>query len=171
MILNESKIALGGGCHWCTEAVFQSLLGVLKVEQGYVASIGDNSSFSEAVIVHFNSGEIALKTLIEIHLHTHKSTSNHSMRSKYRSAVYTFSEVQKQEVEQIINTVQKRFEKKLITQVVPFQTFKASRAEISNYYYKNPKKPFCESFINPKLSILLNQFSNAVNKEKLKHII
>ncbi|SDX82583.1 peptide-methionine (S)-S-oxide reductase [Flavobacterium degerlachei] len=83
MTLKESKIALGGGCHWCTEAVFQSLLGVVKVEQGYVASIGDNSSFSEGVIVYFNSEEISLKTLIEIHLHTHKSTSNHSMRSKY----------------------------------------------------------------------------------------
>jgi peptide-methionine (S)-S-oxide reductase len=170
MTLKESKIALGGGCHWCTEAVFQSLLGVLQVEQGYVASIGDNSSFSEAIIVYFNSEEISLKTLIEIHLHTHKSTSNHSMRSKYRSAVYTFSEVQRQEVEQIIERFQMLFEKKLITQVFPFQNFKASRSEITNYYYKNPKKPFCESFINPKLKLLLDQFSSAVNQEKLKHL-
>ncbi len=170
MALKESKIALGGGCHWCTEAVFQSLLGVKKVEQGYVASIGDNSSFSEAVIVYFNPEEIALKTLIEIHLHTHKSTSNHSMRSKYRSAVYTFSEVQRQEVEEIIELFQKLFEMKLITQVFPFQNFKASRLEITNYYYKNPKKPFCESFINPKLKLLLDQFSSAVNQEKLKHL-
>jgi peptide-methionine (S)-S-oxide reductase len=170
MRLKESKIALGGGCHWCTEAVFQSLLGVVKVEQGYVASIEDNSSFSEAVVVHFNSEQISLKTLIEIHLHTHKSSSNHSMRNKYRSAVYTFSEVQKQEVEQIIATFQKLLEKKLITQVFPFQNFKASRDEITNYYYNNPKKPFCESFINPKLKLLLDQFSSAVNQEKLKHL-
>ena len=170
MTKKESKIALGGGCHWCTEAVFQSLLGVIKVEQGYVASIGDNSSFSEAVIVYFNSDEISVITLIEIHLHTHQSTSNHSMRNKYRSAVYTFSEVQKQEVEQIIATFQKLSEKKLITQVFPFQTFKASRDEITNYYYNNPKKPFCESFINPKLKLLLNQFSSAVSHEKLKHL-
>jgi peptide-methionine (S)-S-oxide reductase len=170
MTKKESKIALGGGCHWCTEAVFQSLLGVIKVEQGYVASIGDNSSFSEAVIVYFTSDEISVKTLIEIHLHTHQSTSNHSMRHKYRSAVYTFSEVQKQEVEQIIATFQELSEKKLITQVFPFQNFKASRTEITNYYYKNPKKPFCESFINPKLMLLLDQFSSAVNPEKLKHL-
>jgi peptide-methionine (S)-S-oxide reductase len=170
MTKKESKIALGGGCHWCTEAVFQSLLGVIKVEQGYVASIGDNSSFSEAVIVYFTSDEISVKTLIEIHLHTHQSTSNHSMRHKYRSAVYTFSEVQKQEVEQIIATFQELSEKKLITQVFPFQNFKASRTEITNYYYKNPKKPFCESFINPKLMLLLDQFSSAVNPKKLKHL-
>jgi peptide-methionine (S)-S-oxide reductase len=54
----KNKIALGGGCHWCTEAV--SRYCVIKVEQGYV-SIGDNSSFSEAVIVYFNSDEILLK--------------------------------------------------------------------------------------------------------------
>jgi peptide-methionine (S)-S-oxide reductase len=170
MRLKESKIALGGGCHWCTEAMFQSLLGVVKVEQGYVASIEDNSSFSEAVVVHFNSEQISLKTLIEIHLHTHKSSSNHSMRNKYRSAVYTFSEFQKQEVEQIISTFQKLSENKLITQIIPFQNFKASRDEITNYYYKNPKKPFCESFINPKLKLLLNQFSSSVDQEKLKHL-
>jgi peptide-methionine (S)-S-oxide reductase len=170
MTKKESKIALGCGCHWCTEAVFQSLLGVVKVEQGNVASMGDNSSFSEAVIVYFNSDKISVKTLIEIHLHTHQSTSNHSMRTKYRSAVYTFSEVQKQEVEQIIATFQKRSEKKIITQVFPFHTFRASRAEITNYYYNNPKKPFCESFINPKLKLLLDQFSSAVSNEKLKHL-
>ena len=86
--MNTQKIALGGGCHWCTEAVFQSLIGVERVEQGYVASTGNNNSFSEAVIVHFNTERISLKTLIEIHLHTHKSTSNHSLRERYRSAVY-----------------------------------------------------------------------------------
>ena len=164
------KIALGGGCHWCTEAVFQSLIGVIKVEQGFVASTHENSSFSEAVIVHFCSEKIALKVLIEIHLHTHKSTSNHSMRTKYRSAVYTFSEAQKQEAEQIIDTSQKAFDCKLITQIFPFKTFKGSRQEITNYYYNNPDKPFCESFINPKLKILLNQFSAYANQDKLKHL-
>lgn len=170
MTLNSCKIALGGGCHWCTEAVFQSLIGVIKVEQGYVASIGNNSSLSEAVIVHFNSKDISLKTLVGIHLNTHKSTSNHSMRTKYRSAVYTFSEIQKQEAEQILESLQKQFENKLTTKVLPFESFKASREQIQNYYFNNPEKPFCESFINPKLKVLLNQFSSAVNQEKLKHL-
>ncbi len=92
---SKTKIALGGGCHWCTEAVFQSLIGVRSVEQGFVASTEENSSFSEAVIVHFNPEDITLQTLIEVHLHTHKSTSAHSMRQKYRSAIYYFSDEQK----------------------------------------------------------------------------
>lgn len=166
-----SKIALGGGCHWCTEAVFQSLIGVEKVEQGYVASMGENNSFSEAVIVHFNSEFISLKTLIEIHLNTHKSMSNHSMRAKYRSAIYAFSEEQEQQSEAIIASFRKKFDSKLVTKVYPFHSFKASREAIQNYYQKNPDKPFCETFINPKLKLLLNQFSKQTNIEKLKHLL
>ena len=160
-----NKIALGGGCHWCTEAVFQALKGVKKVEQGYVASIEENKSFSEAVIVHFNPKVISLRTLIEIHLNTHKSASAHSMRTKYRSAIYTFSNEQKIETETILNTFQTEFKNQLVTKVYPFSEFKASREAIQNYYQKNPKKPFCERFINPKLKLLLEKFSNQVNKD------
>jgi peptide-methionine (S)-S-oxide reductase len=164
------KIALGGGCHWCTEAVFQSLKGVEKVEQGFVASTEENNSFSEAVIVHFNSDLISLNTLIEIHLHTHKSTSNHSMREKYRSAVYTFSESQKLAAERVLQLFQSEFENKIITKVYPFSEFKASRQDIQNYYQKDPNKPFCETFINPKLKFLLKKFSEFTKVEDLKHL-
>lgn len=165
-----TKIALGGGCHWCTEAVFQSLMGVENVEQGYVASINENETFSEAVIVHYND-EITLKTLIEIHLYTHKSTSNHSMRDKYRSAVYAFSKEQEKASKTIIDYFQKDFNGKIITKVFPFQSFKASREAIQNYYQNNPDKPFCETFIKPKLRLLLKQFSKQVQLEKLSHLV
>jgi len=165
-----NKIALGGGCHWCTEAVFQSLNGVVKVEQGFVASTGENNTFSEAVIVHFDTKTISLSVLVEVHLQTHKSASNHTMRTKYRSAIYVFSEKQKQEAIRILESFQTQFNHELITQVLPFEAFKASRVQIQNYYYSNPEKPFCETFINPKLKILLNQFSNHTNQNKLKHL-
>jgi peptide-methionine (S)-S-oxide reductase len=160
----KAKIALGGGCHWCTEAVFQALKGVEKVEQGFVASTNENNSFSEAVIVHFNIEVISLQTLIEIHLYTHKSTSAHSMRTKYRSAIYYFSNEQKTEAKNILNKFQAEFKNKLITKVFPFSEFKASREAIQNYYQKNPEKPFCKRFINPKLKLLLDHFSDQVNK-------
>lgn len=166
-----SKIAFGGSCHWCTEAVFQSLIGVEKVEQGYVASAIKNASFSEAVIVLFQAEQISLKTLIKIHLHTHKSTSNHSMRDKYRSAVYCFSDAQSQQVTQIIESFEEDFDQELVTQVLPFSEFKASREAIQNYYKKNPEKPFCKTFINPKLQLLLQQFSTYTNQNKLKHLV
>ncbi|EDP94799.1 peptide-methionine (S)-S-oxide reductase [Kordia algicida OT-1] len=164
------KIAFGGGCHWCTEAVFQSLIGVQNVAQGWVQSTGENDSFSEAVIVTFDVNEIPLKVLVEIHLRTHKSTVQHSMRKKYRSAVYFYDKVQQIEVTDILSELQTNFEDNIITQVLPFVAFKASREEITNYYYSNPKKPFCEQFINPKLKLLLTAFSEFAAKEKLKHL-
>lgn len=165
-----AKIGLGGGCHWCTEAVFQTLKGVEKVEQGYVASVDGNDSFSEAVMVYFNPNQITLSTLIEIHLRTHKSTSNHAMREKYRSAVYGFSKTQIEVSKNIINRFQPQFNNKIITQVLAFSAFKASREAIQNYYRNNPSKPFCEKFINPKLKLLLEQFSKQVDSRKVKHL-
>ncbi len=167
---NVIKIGFGGGCHWCTEAVFQSLKGVEKVEQGWIASEGDAATLSEAVIVHFYEVQIPLKVLIEIHLHTHKSTSQHSMRKKYRSAMYYFNGEQHLKVNAILKGFQSNFDNQLITQVLPYAKFKPSGGEIENYYYKNPEKPFCTSFINPKLKVLLEQFSTYADKEKLKHL-
>ena len=157
-----SKIGLGGGCHWCTEAVFQNLKGVQKVSQGYVASNEDNASFSEGIIIEYNEEDISTAVLIHIHLLTHKSTSNHSRRKLYRSAIYVFSEGQKKEVEKLLEELQQEFEETIITQVLPYQKFKASREEIQNYYLNNPEKPFCKKYINPKLELLKKEFSNFV---------
>ncbi|RFN58177.1 peptide-methionine (S)-S-oxide reductase [Marixanthomonas ophiurae] len=157
--MHTKKIALGGGCHWCTEAVFQSLVGVERVELGYVASTGDNTSFSEAVVVHFNPEKINLKTLIEIHLHTHKSTSNHSLRERYRSAVYYFNVRQEQLAQEYIKSLQRDFDELIISEVLPFSAFKPSRESLHNYYKTNPERPFCKRFINPKIKLLLHQFS------------
>lgn len=148
------KIGLGGGCHWCTEAVFQQVEGVVKVEQGYIASDRPADDFSEAVIVHYLPKKVKLKRLLEIHLHTHNSTSNHSFREKYRSAVYCFSPEEETELREILKELQKGFEKELVTQVLPFREFKTSRESIQNYYRKNPDAPFCKRYIEPKLEML-----------------
>lgn len=154
------KIGFGGGCHWCTESVFQSLEGVLKVDQGWIASIDDNTSFSEAVILEFNDAVISLQLLIQIHLKTHSSTSNHAMRTKYRSAVYSFDREQHNRSEKIIDSFQASFKHQLITQVFPFKSFKPSPIEFQNYYLKNPKKPFCKKYIIPKLDMLKDEFTD-----------
>ncbi|ETN94769.1 peptide-methionine (S)-S-oxide reductase [Zhouia amylolytica] len=163
----KDKIAFSGGCYWCLEAVFQSLRGVDSVEQGFIAPDAEPNEFSEAVIVHYNPARIALKTLIEIHLHTHKSTVNHSMRSKYRSAVYVFSNRYLPEVNEILKELQIQFDEKLITKAYLFNAFEPSEAMFKNYYYTNPHKPFCLNYINPKLQLLIQKFKGTVNLEQL----
>ncbi|WP_405608792.1 peptide-methionine (S)-S-oxide reductase [Polaribacter sp. Asnod1-A03] len=165
-----TKIAFGGGCHWCTEAVFQALIGVNKVEQGWISSTEKNSTFSEAVVVYYNAKIITLKTLTEIHLLTHKSTSNHSMRNKYRSAIYYFNQQQKEESLQILKELQTNFNDKIITKILFFNSFKLNTAEFQNYYQSNPEKPFCKNYINPKLKLLLQLFSKNVDNRKITHL-
>lgn len=167
----KSKIGFGGGCHWCTEAVFQILKGVHTVEQGWTASEGEAYAFSEAVIVTYDAAVIPLEILIEVQLHTHNSTATHSMRKKYRSAVYYFTMEDVEQIKQAITSLQLTFEEELITQVLPFKSFKASQEAIQNYYKKDPQKPFCEKYIHPKLKHILQKFSNFTKKEEIKYLM
>ncbi|PWS31423.1 peptide-methionine (S)-S-oxide reductase [Pedobacter paludis] len=163
------KIGFGGSCHWCTEAIFQSLNGVTEVMQGWISSEGKDSTFSEAVIVLFEPSRIPLEILIAIHLHTHSCTSNHSMRQKYRSAVYTFDKNQSHLAENEILNLKDDFDKPIITRVLSFKDFKLNTENYLNYYYKNPEKAFCKNFVTPKLRILLDRFADTVNFKKFRH--
>ncbi|PQJ32294.1 peptide methionine sulfoxide reductase [Nonlabens arenilitoris] len=147
------KIGLGGGCHWCTEAVFQAVPGVLKVEQGYISSKMPYDSMSEAVIAHFKD-VVDLKKLIDIHLETHASTRQHSRRDDYRSAVYFFDVETEKKVKSIISTLSRKRSKNYITAVLPFVAFKPSRESIQNYYKTRPDAPFCKRYIEPKLKLV-----------------
>ncbi|MFD0977862.1 peptide-methionine (S)-S-oxide reductase [Salinimicrobium gaetbulicola] len=152
------KIGLGGGCHWCTEAVFQALKGVEKVEQGYISSVNEAASFSEAVVVHYDPEIISLQELISVHIFTHRSTSNHSFRRKYRSAIYTSEENEFPVCENILQDLQKEFSEKINTQILPLKEFKPSRESLWDYYKKNPEKPFCKKYIHPKMRLLQKNF-------------
>lgn len=153
------KIAFGGGCYWCAEAVFQSLRGVVQVEQGFIRSTGEDNGLSEAVIVHFEPEVISIDDLIAVHLHTHSSTSDHAMRVKYRSAVYVFSDGQAAIAAASINGHQQDFDKPLVTRVLPFAEFQISDAKYHNYYANNPEQAFCQTYIHPKLELLKRRYS------------
>ncbi|WP_310733253.1 peptide-methionine (S)-S-oxide reductase [Colwellia sp. 6M3] len=162
-----SKVGLGGGCHWCTEGVFASLNGIVKINQGWISSSGSNSQFSEAIEVYFEPDVISLANLVSIHLHTHACTADHSMRHKYRSAIYTYSAEQASKVDIVLRQLQTDFNEKIITQVLTFCAFKANKIELTDYLYSSPNRPFCQRYIHPKLTLLLQRFTQHVNHEKL----
>jgi peptide-methionine (S)-S-oxide reductase len=170
MTTSTSKIGLGGGCHWCTEGVFESLSGVTKVNQGWIASNGENSNFSEAIEVHFDPAVISLKDLIEIHLYTHASTSNHSMRGKYRSGLYAYDDIQFKQALCILNLLSADFTETIITQVLAFKYFKQNKIELQGYFYSAPDRPFCQTYIQPKLKLLLARFNQHVDQQKIAKI-
>jgi peptide-methionine (S)-S-oxide reductase len=153
------RIGLGGGCHWCTEAVFQSLRGVSNVQQGFIKSLDPHDTFSEAVIVAFDPQTIPLDVLVDVHLRTHASTSQHKMRGKYRSAVYVFSDAQADTVRRQIKALQSDLEEPIVTMTLPYDDFKPSLERFQNYYRTNTEKPFCTAYIDPKLSKIRQKFS------------
>ena len=97
-----AKVGFGGGCHWCTEGVFQALRGVTQVDQGFLQSTAPANTWAEGVIVTFDPTVIGLTTLSEVHLRTHSAKRARSLQSKYRSAIYIFEESQRHEAEQAI---------------------------------------------------------------------
>ncbi|MEM1359775.1 MAG: peptide-methionine (S)-S-oxide reductase [Bacteroidota bacterium] len=151
------KIALGGGCHWCTEGVFVSLVGVTKVEQGWVSSKPPCDAFSEAVIVHYDPKLITTEDLISVHLETHASTKAHDLRHKYRSAVYAFSRADEETFTKILDRLAKELSEPIVTKIYPFVAFKPSLPEHQDYYRTDPERPFCQRFISPKLAKLRQQ--------------
>lgn len=147
----------GGGCHWCTEAVFQSLRGMVEVRQGFIAALPPNDSFSEAVAVRWDPAVMTFEDLIAVHLATHASTSAHKMRGKYRSAVYVHDDGDA--ARRIIDAMAQQTGSAFVTEVLPFHAFRPSDARFQDYYARNREGPFCETYIEPKLTLLRQRFA------------
>ncbi|MET1414662.1 peptide-methionine (S)-S-oxide reductase [Roseibium sp. HPY-6] len=160
----EVKIGLGGGCHWCTEAVFQAIAGISRVEQGFIRSDPPDNGWSEAVLVTFDPVAIPLESLIEIHLRTHSSTSHHKMRGKYRSAVYVYDAGTGVKVGRILRALQREFDDPLVTKVLTLAEFKSSDERFRNYYASGPDRPFCKTYIDPKLALLRKRYASALRE-------
>ena len=163
--MNNIAIGFGGGCHWCTEGVFAALYGVDQLTQGFITSHEPHDSFSEAVKVSFQPELIPLEALIEVHLRTHTSTSNHKMRGKYRSAIYTTSEAQAEQTRHHLSELQSDFEEPLVTQVLPLVAFKPSDEKFQRYFEKNAGGAFCQRYIDPKLALLTAEYNDLMRSE------
>jgi peptide-methionine (S)-S-oxide reductase len=166
MSTTEQRIGFGGGCHWCTEAVFAALRGVVRVEQGFISADAPDDDFSEAVVLTFQPEKIPLASLIEIHLRTHSSMSNHAMRRKYRSAIYAMDEAQAKAARRVLSELAPGFDAPLVTRVLPFRTFSASQERFQRYAEKHAGGPFCTAYIDPKLALLRKEFGDLLRSDR-----
>lgn len=153
------KIGFGGGCHWCTEGVFQALKGVVRVDQGFVQSHAPSDAWAEGVVLTFDPDIISLETLAEIHLRTHSANGVYSPEGRYRSAIYVFEAGQRAAAEETIARFAWETDEAARTLVLAFVGFKPSDARYRNYYRTDPTRPFCQRYIDPKLDYLRNNFA------------
>lgn len=152
-------IGFGGGCHWCTEGVFQALRGIAQVDQGFIQSAPPWDAWAEGVVVHFDPSVISLTTLAEVHLRTHSAKASYSPGGRYRSAIYVHDEDQHRDAVRTIMRFADDSGEAPRTMVLPFLGFQPSDARYRDYYRSDPDRPFCRRYIDPKLDYIRRHFA------------
>jgi len=176
---NVEYATFGGGCFWCTEAIFSELKGVKNVESGYAGGTTKNPSYREvctgntghAEVIHiaFNPKEISYEELLDVFFATHDPTTLNrqgaDVGTQYRSVVFYHNEAQKQKAIDFIKALEKEkvFKNKIVTEIAPFNNYYQAENYHQDYFNNNKSQGYCNLVINPKLLKFRKRF-----KEKLK---
>lgn len=162
------RIYFGGGCFWCTEAVFKMLKGVSKVLPGYMGGTVPNPTYdqvcggktghAEVVLVEYDPNVIKLEDLLTVFFASHDPTTKdrqgNDVGTQYRSVI--FYEDQKEIIEKFI----KDLGIPAVTELEPVTTFYEAENYHHDYFAQNPGNPYCQVIINPKLEKVQEKFAN-----------
>ena len=157
---------LGGGCFWCTEAVFKGVRGVEAVTSGYAGGHVDNPDYYavctgetghiEVVKVDFDPQVIDYATVLEIFFATHDPTTLNrqgaDVGTQYASAIFYQDARQKEAAEQVMAEVQEQLGRPVVTRLIESATFWPAEAVHHDYYARNPNQGYCVAVIEPKLA-------------------
>jgi peptide-methionine (S)-S-oxide reductase len=159
---------LGGGCFWCTEAVFSQLKGVEEIKPGYSGGNVENPSYeqvstgktghAEVAQITFDPAVISFKEILQIFFSTHDPTSLNrqgaDIGTQYRSVIFYHDDEQKAIAEQVIKDFSDEgaFDAPIVTQVEPLKTFYKAEDYHREYYNRHPEQPYCRVVIAPKIA-------------------
>lgn len=177
-----SEVAtFGGGCFWCTEAIFQRLKGVSSVMPGYAGGAKANPTYeevsagssghAEVIQVEFDPAVLSYEDLLYVFFKLHDPTTVNrqgaDVGTQYRSVIFTHSEAQKQVAESLISKldVSGDYKKKIVTDVVPYTAFYKAENYHQNYYNSNSSAPYCLAVVDPKIQKLYKEFGNLTKPE------
>jgi peptide-methionine (S)-S-oxide reductase len=171
---------LGGGCFWCTEAVFKNLRGVLTVESGYSGGQVVNPTYeqvcsgttghAEVVQITFNPLMISFRELLAVFFSTHDPTTLNrqgaDVGTQYRSIILYHTDIQKETAETLIDELNSggTWNKPIVTQVEPFKALFPAEDYHRNFFERNPGQMYCQLVIAPKMKKLQQR-----HPEKLKN--
>jgi peptide-methionine (S)-S-oxide reductase len=163
---NHTEVAtLGGGCFWCTEAIFQMLPGVKSVTSGYAGGTKENPTYkevctgqtghAEVIQIEFDpkivSYEKILSTFWEAHDPTTLNRQGADSGTQYRSIILYSNEDQKAAAEKSKAEAQKNFHSPIVTEIVPLKKFYKGEGYHQDYYRNNSDAPYCRAIIRPKV--------------------
>ena len=163
----------GGGCFWCTEAVFLQLKGVNHVVSGYAGGHTPNPTYeaicngdtnhAEVILIEFDEQQINYQQLLTVFFAIHDPTTlnrqGNDIGTQYRSVIYYFNEQQKLESEQFIEQL-KADGLNIVTELSPAPTFHPAEEYHQNFFARNPAQGYCKFAIPPKLLKLHSQFQD-----------
>lgn len=176
-----STAVFGGGCFWCTEAVFQMLKGVSKVESGYAGGAKDGPSPSykqvsggktghaEVIRVTYDPAVISYEDLLTVFFGSHDPTTpnkqGNDVGEQYRSVIFYGSEEEKIVAEKMIKEVDESLKDgtRAVTQLVPLGKFFPAEEYHRDYYKKNTSAPYCQLIIEPKIEKVRKRFAELLN--------
>jgi peptide-methionine (S)-S-oxide reductase len=175
----KETITLGGGCFWCTEAVFEQLKGVEKVESGYSGGTVPNPTYqqvcsgdtghAEVSQITFDPRVISLKEILDIFFTVHDPTTlnqqGNDVGTQYRSAIFYRNAEQKTVAKQVIKEIEaaKIWNGRIVTEVVPFKEFYKAEDYHQEYFRLHGQQPYCRVVIAPKVAKFREHF-----RDKLK---
>ena len=176
-----STLYLGGGCFWCTEAVFGRIRGVLQVRSGYANGktaqtsylevCRDNTGHAEVIEVVFDTKTIDLPALLAIFFASHDPTTlnrqGNDVGTQYRSAIYTTSAEQLAQVQALVTQLERsgHWGAPIVTEVAPLTAFCPAEPEHDQYFARNPHQGYCAWVIAPKVEKIQQTFSAWVRAE------
>ena len=171
-------IVLGGGCFWCTEAVFDRVQGVVDVESGYCNGQTLNPSYEqictgrtghvEVVKVEFDPAVISLREILEIFFVVHDPTTlnrqGNDAGTQDRSGIYVTSDAQKQVAQDVIREIEasKTYASPIVTEVAPLANYSAAEAYHQDYFLNNPNQGYCAFVVGPKVEKFQKTFASRV---------
>lgn len=175
---NLEVATLGAGCFWCTEAAFNIIKGVERIEPGYTGGTVPNPSYeqvstgktghAEAAQIFFDPKLISYKEILEIYFTMHDPTSLNrqgaDVGTQYRSAIFYYNQEQKAIAEALIEELTKEaiFDKPIVISVEPLKVFYNAETYHKDYYKKHPKEPYCQVVIAPKIAKLQQRFFDKI---------
>ena len=179
--MTEREVAtLGGGCFWCTEAVFSQLKGVVSAESGFSGGTVSNPSYeqvctgetghAEVVQVTFDPTVISYRELLRIFLTVHDPTALNrqgpDVGTQYRSVIFYHDEDQRNTADEAIKEVDnsKIWGRPIVTQVIPFKAFYKAEEYHQEYFRRNLTQPYCQLVIAPKVSKFRKHYLERLKK-------
>ena len=166
----------GGGCFWCTEAVFEQLDGVLKVVSGYCGGGTENPTYeqvcegltghAEVVLLEFDPAVISYRRLLEVFFVIHDPTTidrqGNDIGSQYRSVIFFHSDEQKIEATAFLAELSDRrlWPGNIVTEICSAPIFYPAEAYHQGYFRRNPTQGYCAVVVGPKLTKFRRQFQD-----------